>query len=66
MFEAVKVTHYWDSYRGWISTNLRLGDFKHVEILGENKIDGIIFIAWTESGRRYILCDRSDKTKFLR
>lgn len=51
----VQFTGYWVSGFGWESTAYAPEDFVKVDKLGENPIDGTVFIATDERGTRYIL-----------
>jgi hypothetical protein len=49
-------THYWVTDFGWENTIYQPSDFKEVEKLGENDIDGIIFYGrFSKSGKTHIL-----------
>ena len=45
----IEFTHYWVSGFGWKTTIFQPEDFIEVEKLGENKEDGIVFIAINDS-----------------
>ena len=48
-------TGYWVTGFGWEDTIFQPGDFETVEIMGENEIDGVIFLAINEVGSKHIL-----------
>jgi len=48
-------THYWVSGFGWEPTIYQPEDFIEVEKMGENEIDGTVFIAINEKGGKHIL-----------
>lgn len=50
-----KFTHYWVSGFGWEPTVFQQEYFVTVEKLGENKEDGVVFLAINESGGKHIL-----------
>lgn len=51
----MEFTHYFVSGFGWENTIFLPEDFVSVEKLGENEVDGIIFIAINEHGGAHIL-----------
>lgn len=51
-------THYWVSGFGWEPTIFQAGDFDNVEKLGENDIDGILFITKDEGEGNHIFKGR--------
>ncbi len=51
----IEFTHYWVSNFGWETTIFQQEDFADVEKLGENDIDGTIFIGTNHSGGKHIL-----------
>lgn len=50
----ITFTHYWIAGFGWENTIFLPGDFKTIEILGHNDIDGYIFIG-TNDNAKHIL-----------
>lgn len=54
----IEFTHCWVSGFGWEDTIFLPEDFIEVEKLGENKEDGIVFIAINDSGGKHILKGR--------
>lgn len=50
----VDFTHLWVSGFGWENTIFLPEDFQSVELLGENKKDGIIYLAYQENGKKRI------------
>lgn len=55
MKPQIKFTHDWVSGFGWENTIFLPEDFVEVEKLGENEIDGVVFIATNEHGGKHIL-----------
>lgn len=60
--EMPKFTHVWSSRYGWGTTAFKFHDFTHVEVLGENDY-GIIYLAISANGQRYILRDNTKSKK---
>jgi hypothetical protein len=56
----MKFTHLYDRVLGWSSTNIKPSDFDVVEELGWNRFDGIVYLAISATGRRYIFRDNSN------
>jgi len=50
-----RFTHYWVSGFGWETTIYQTEDFETVEIMGENDVDGVIFLAINDNGGKHIL-----------
>lgn len=48
-------THFFVSGFGWENTIYQYSDFVEVDILGQNEIDGTIFLAVNEFGGKQIL-----------
>jgi hypothetical protein len=48
-------TDYWVSGFGWEPTIYCVEDFATVELLGDSRTDGIVFLAIDENGSKYIL-----------
>ncbi len=56
MKRDITITHLWVSEFGWENTILIQSDFQHLEVLGENKKDGLILMGvQTEKSKRQIL-----------
>jgi hypothetical protein len=55
-------THMYNLRFGWAVTSVKFHDFVYVEVLGEND-EGVIYIAWTKSGAKYILKDANKALK---
>jgi hypothetical protein len=47
-------THLWVNGK-WENTVYLSSDFKEVDLLGENDIDGFVFIAFDNNNNRYFL-----------
>ena len=48
-------THLWISGFGWENTIYQEEDFKEVELLGENDMDGCVYVAIQDNGKQQIL-----------
>ena len=55
MNRKIEFTHYWVSGFGWENTIFSPEDFVEVEELGENKKDGVVFLAINNAGGKHIL-----------
>lgn len=53
--QQIKFTHYWVSGFGWENTIYLPEDFVEIEKLGENEVDGVVFIAINKFGGKHIL-----------
>ena len=53
--EQIVFSHYWVSGFGWENTIYQPEDFETVEVLGNNKEDGTVYVAKNSSGTNHIL-----------
>lgn len=57
--KEIRFTHLYVKGFGWENTIFQREDFNSVEKLGENKNDGIIYLAFQKNGVRRTLKDSS-------
>ncbi len=55
MMKDIQFTHLWVRDFGWEPTVYVSEDFDKIELLGENKVDGKVFIAVQSNGKKQIL-----------
>ena len=55
----IQFSYMWIKNFGWENTILCEEDFKEVEKLGDNDIDGTIYIATNLKGKRYLLSSKN-------
>ena len=51
----VQFTHLWVDNFGWENTIFQQEDFKKVEVFGDSKNDGVVFMATQENDKPRIL-----------